>query len=515
MTVAVSRSSQRGRRGRVMLVGDGPDSARVASLLAQPPLRVANMFEAIGEVTASGAAEPVIAVIVDEDLLRGVHQHAAEALRKIDPSVRIVGVSASAAAPTVDGRGVDAWMSASAMRPDDLRRALDDDALVSTTPIAPPAGIVDLDDMLAPEPQAQSRLPGPQGPTPPQGATPIVPIRPDATPPVTAAPPAASPENPSTSAAARPTVAPARPVASPAVAPPRIASVPLPPAAAIGDTDLINALLHDPAGVVPTALRIIAYHTNWNDARVIEAAADYATSPAVHAAEITRGSQRFGRLAASGASALELRVWADWLAHWMAIEHSHRLRATESLTDDLTTAGNRRFFERFLRDAIAAARRDRRPLSVLVFDIYNFKTYNDQFGHAAGDEILREIVRMLKSVIRQGDAVCRIGGDEFVVVFADSAPPRAPGSKPPENVQEIAQRFQAQVCSMRFPKLGVEALGTLSISAGLATYPWDGNDPDSLLRHADELALESKRKGKNALTLGRGAATACEPDHAP
>ncbi len=58
---------------------------------------------------------------------------------------------------------------------------------------------------------------------------------------------------------------------------------------------------------------------------------------------------------------------------------------------------------------------------------------------------------------------------------------------------------------MTFPKLGLDAPGTLSISGGLATYPWDGADPASLLRHADQLALQSKKKGKNVITMGPGA----------
>jgi diguanylate cyclase (GGDEF)-like protein len=146
----------------------------------------------------------------------------------------------------------------------------------------------------------------------------------------------------------------------------------------------------------------------------------------------------------------------------------------------------------------------------MVFDIDDFKKYNDQFGHGAGDDILRESVRLLNSVIRQGDRVCRIGGDEFAVIFADSEAPRHPGSHHPETVDVIARRFQAQICTMRFPKLGVEAPGNLSISGGLATYPWDGTDPETLLQHADKLALESKRKGKNAVTLGPGAQAMCD-----
>ena len=145
----------------------------------------------------------------------------------------------------------------------------------------------------------------------------------------------------------------------------------------------------------------------------------------------------------------------------------------------------------------------------MVFDIDDFKRYNDSYGHEAGDIILRETVALLNSVIRASDRVCRIGGDEFAVIFADVLGPREIGSSHPESVEMIARRFQQQICAMRFPKLGLEAPGTLSISAGLASYPWDGNDPVTLLRLADQRALESKRKGKNHITFGPGAADVC------
>ena len=73
-----------------------------------------------------------------------------------------------------------------------------------------------------------------------------------------------------------------------------------------------------------------------------------------------------------------------------------------------------------------------------------------------------------------------------------------------ETVEAIASRFQDQICQMKFPKLGLDAPGTLSISGGLATYPWDASDPESLLEHADQLALQSKRMGKNVITIGPG-----------
>jgi diguanylate cyclase (GGDEF)-like protein len=109
-------------------------------------------------------------------------------------------------------------------------------------------------------------------------------------------------------------------------------------------------------------------------------------------------------------------------------------------------------------------------------------------------------------VIRESDRVCRIGGDEFAVIFADVEGPREFGSSHPDSVEQIARRFQEQICQMRFPKLGSEALGSLSISAGLATYPWDGLEPSALLSLADSRALESKRKGKNSITYGPAAA---------
>jgi diguanylate cyclase (GGDEF)-like protein len=182
--------------------------------------------------------------------------------------------------------------------------------------------------------------------------------------------------------------------------------------------------------------------------------------------------------------------------------------------DDLTGAWNRRYFEAFLAHSINDAGKVRRPVTVMVFDLDNFKSYNDDFGHEAGDEILRETVKLLNSVIRQGDRVCRIGGDEFAVIFADLEA-RTPGSSHPESVDVIAKRFQDQICKMRFPKLGEQAKGMISISAGLATFPWDGHDPQTLLRKADQLSLESKKRGKNAITLGPGTHRLCGPGSKP
>ena len=222
-------------------------------------------------------------------------------------------------------------------------------------------------------------------------------------------------------------------------------------------------------------------------------------------APVARKDRSHGTLVSASIGIDDLERWAEWLARWMDLQWTMDDLAFKAETDELTGAGNRRSFDRVLDETIAMARHERRVVTLMVFDIDNFKSYNDDFGHDAGDEVLRETVQLLKATIRRDDHVFRIGGDEFVVIFGDTEGPRGENSSPPESVELIAHRFQSQVSGLRFPQLGADALGTLTISAGLATFPWDGHDGPSLLRHADQLALESKRAGKNLITFGRGA----------
>ena len=141
----------------------------------------------------------------------------------------------------------------------------------------------------------------------------------------------------------------------------------------------------------------------------------------------------------------------------------------------------------------------------MVFDIDDFKQYNDKYGHAAGDEILIHTAQLMKSVMRPHDVIARIGGDEFAVIFWDAQGPRRPNSQHPTEVRHIAQRFQQAIVTHQFDKLRDEAPGTLTISGGIAGYPWDGSTAPELLDKADQIALQSKRQGKNALIFGPGA----------
>ncbi|MCC6680446.1 MAG: GGDEF domain-containing protein [Phycisphaeraceae bacterium] len=276
----------------------------------------------------------------------------------------------------------------------------------------------------------------------------------------------------------------------------------------LGDVDLVEAVLEGRNQLPSLALRIVI---SQSAIAGLDLATPGKAAPEGHASvEVACHGHSFGRLhAPAHATATQLQPWADWLARWLAL-HRRQLQLHElAMRDELTGAWNRRYFNRFLRRILDRAGHDRSQVTVMVFDIDNFKHYNDNYGHWAGDEILRESARLMKTVCREHDVVARIGGDEFAVIFWDAEAPRRPNSHHPQDVVRAAERFQAAICSHAFPKLLDQAPDTLTISGGLASYPWDGRTPDELLHRADEMTLESKRNGKNAITYGPGAARLC------
>lgn len=283
---------------------------------------------------------------------------------------------------------------------------------------------------------------------------------------------------------------------------------PLPGAAAassrLGDTDLIQQLLHDGASVRDAALQLIrqraaGHELCWSDSRDDDA----------DAAPVTFADQTFGFLTSPTLPKPQLAAYAAWLGHWLALSERVSTLQHQTERDELTGVMNRRYFERFANDILRRARAERFRVTVMLYDIDDFKSYNDHFGHAAGDDILRETARLMMSVVRKHDVVARIGGDEFAVVFWDAEPPRRENSRHPGDVRAAAGRFQRAVCEHRFPKLGEQAPGTLTISAGMASYPWDGQSVEQLLEVADQALLESKRCGKNVITFGPGAMKVC------
>jgi len=172
-----------------------------------------------------------------------------------------------------------------------------------------------------------------------------------------------------------------------------------------------------------------------------------------------------------------------------------------AITDFLTGAYNRRYFYHFGDQLLQQARAEKFRVTLLLYDIDDFKRYNDTYGHAAGDEILVQTATLMRQITREHDIVARIGGDEFAVLFWDAEPPRKPDSKHPQTAAVLAERFVQALSTLEFPSLGPEATGVLTISGGLATYPWDGQTLRDLLRHADRALRRAKRSGKSTIHL--------------
>lgn len=269
----------------------------------------------------------------------------------------------------------------------------------------------------------------------------------------------------------------------------------------LGDIDLVRALMHSPLSFKGVLIDLLKQQTNWTFCAILNdqqsAPEDSITAP------LRYGHEEHGFLAAKGATSEDVTRWARWTSCWLNLARKQRQLKLLAYKDELSGAWNRRFLRTCLAKELQIAKNKRRPLTVMIFDIDDFKHYNDQWGHDAGDEIIREVVKLLRTIIRKGDHVCRIGGDEFAVLFCDPTPPREPGSNHPTSVEILARRFREQVSNARFPKLGEEATGSLSISGGLATFPWDASDVDGILEKADQRLYKSKRLGKNSITIGR------------
>jgi diguanylate cyclase (GGDEF)-like protein len=265
---------------------------------------------------------------------------------------------------------------------------------------------------------------------------------------------------------------------------------------------LVDAVLSETGELREMALTLLTEQSSLKDPGLVDSA-DQAPSGHSTVAVTLRG-QMFGVLHAHAQPA-QLNAWAGWLSRWLAMEKQLRHYHELAMRDDLTGVWNRRYFHQFLSRVLPRAQRDRNQVTLLIFDIDDFKHYNDTYGHPAGDDILLNIGQLMQSLVRDHDVVARIGGDEFAVIFWEAEGPREPNSRHPQQALDVAHRFQQAVCEHRFPRLLNEAAGTLTISGGLASFPWDGRTTDDLLEYADANALASKEQGKNVITFGPGA----------
>jgi len=154
--------------------------------------------------------------------------------------------------------------------------------------------------------------------------------------------------------------------------------------------------------------------------------------------------------------------------------------------DALTGLPNRLMLMDYMHRALARARRQNRALSVLYIDLDKFKPINDTFGHEAGDEALRVMAERMLACVRQTDTVGRWGGDEFLI-FLDE----------PAQTEGIAQVCANLVTSLSLPIAWHDQTLKLGASIGVATFPKDGEEPDALVRSADEAMYRAKASGGN------------------
>ncbi|NWF64569.1 MAG: diguanylate cyclase [Chloroflexi bacterium] len=163
-------------------------------------------------------------------------------------------------------------------------------------------------------------------------------------------------------------------------------------------------------------------------------------------------------------------------------------------TDAVTGLSNRHVFEQALSAEIERAARNNTPLSLLIFDIDNFKEYNDQYGHPAGDARLRAIANIINFNLRKYDIAAHYGGDEFAIILSNCTQENAVAFA--ERLQQGTQAGSPEAYTGSSPN----APGH-SLSIGIATYPKDSINPTELLIAADHAAMRAKQQGRNRITL--------------
>lgn len=159
----------------------------------------------------------------------------------------------------------------------------------------------------------------------------------------------------------------------------------------------------------------------------------------------------------------------------------------QSSRDPLTRLYNRRYLLDAFRSAISAANREKTSLGFISFDADKFKSFNDDHGHDAGDEVLRKIAETMQDLFAINGVPCRFGGEEFVVLLPDSTK---------EQTMEQAEALRRAVEAATVPYMG-RPLPKVTISAGVAVYPEDGTTSQAIIKAADNALYQAKDEGRN------------------
>jgi diguanylate cyclase (GGDEF)-like protein len=163
----------------------------------------------------------------------------------------------------------------------------------------------------------------------------------------------------------------------------------------------------------------------------------------------------------------------------------------ESTVDSLTNIYNRRQFDRRLREEFSVARRNDQVMSLVMIDVDFFKHVNDHLGHQGGDVVLRRLAEIMTSCVRQGDIVCRYGGEEFAVIFPQTDS---------ESALALGERLRQQVATTELLSENVSPTNEaiwVTVSLGVAALNADMTSVDRLVSAADQALYEAKQRGRN------------------
>jgi diguanylate cyclase (GGDEF)-like protein len=163
----------------------------------------------------------------------------------------------------------------------------------------------------------------------------------------------------------------------------------------------------------------------------------------------------------------------------------------QSIRDPLTGLYNRRYLEESLNRELHRANRTNRNVSLVMLDLDHFKHFNDTFGHQVGDILLKEVAGVIKARIRAGDVACRFGGEEFSLIIAEANS---------EGTYKCVDSIRETIKHLSLHSRG-QTLGTITISAGIATFPVHGTNSEELIRAADESLYRAKNAGRDCICV--------------
>jgi diguanylate cyclase (GGDEF)-like protein len=177
-----------------------------------------------------------------------------------------------------------------------------------------------------------------------------------------------------------------------------------------------------------------------------------------------------------------------------------------TVRDPLTRAYNRRYLDAHLRSELAFAARRAMPVSLLLIDIDKFKSVNDCYGHAVGDLVLQLVATCIQRLLRPYDALCRFGGEEFLVVARDTSS---------RNAEILAERVRHHIAALTFEVPGGRASVTVSIGVLSISPPMDEIELESILDTVDRALYEAKGAGRNCVRVAGHVPVHTAPSRAP